>query len=867
MALADKKKYFRKLLAHTSFLTLISTINIVSVVATNQTSLNNVSPLSISSSWSNGPFVSGDNILLGGDHQIVLDQTGYLVNSIDTQGFTNNKITVQAASKLGDISTVNYVGGGDGSTSIEFVNNIELFLIGNNYNPVGYSALTLIAPSSSLGSGKGIVNFGVSESQSYVSTIQNINFDLGTPTLRLDKIGVISSALIADPNTYDYTGPTLVLKAGRKIYANEVQLSPSSVWGQSYAGHGLTGTLTLENNTILDARVTSRVSDLSSPFSGGGNLIVKGSTKILQSVGTYLDPVSVQFTGNDPGLRAQLYGDIYSFYSIAIEQSTLSFENSLLMSGTLQASSSTFDLNHNTLTIRYDTPYPLEGGGASYFFGNNVIYTTVNNTNDFGRIVVDGSNTSVNYDTVTHLDINLRGMTLDLPPPNGREYPILGKTTNGGQIILPDDEIVKLTTLSGGNLFVNWTYESKEINGIGYGLIIEKAKPQAEREQIIKDLATAAGVSPNTITNIINIINPNNTGQASNLGNSVIIAANSGTLLDLINRIEPVVVEATEASYIAAGEATRTVSERISSISAPARFNMAQQDGVSAGIEEEALKYGAWGSTYFSTALQRGRKEAPGYKTTTFGGTVGADTLVNDTTMVGAALSLMKLKIDHRDSNAGDKTHADGYLFSVYGLKELGEKWFVQAVLSVGTNKIKNRENRVEGTKYEIAHGSYTASNYGTELLGGYEYALNNSTMLTPMAGLSYNRISDSWYQESGTTNQNFLITKKADQKLEAIAGARLAFAREWRDSAVTPEVHGLFRYDILNRSPRVDVRIEGMANPLIPRTVETNRYFVNFGFGVSIAKGKMDYGFTYDNYLAKKYVGHQGTLKMRVNF
>jgi outer membrane autotransporter protein len=235
--------------------------------------------------------------------------------------------------------------------------------------------------------------------------------------------------------------------------------------------------------------------------------------------------------------------------------------------------------------------------------------------------------------------------------------------------------------------------------------------------------------------------------------------------------------------------------------------------------------------------------------------------------MIGAAISLMKLKIDHRDSNAGDKTHASGYLFSVYGLKELSEKWFVQGVLSVGTNRIHNRENRVQGSVYEIARGSYTASNYGTEILAGYEHALNDSTMLTPMVGFSYNRISDSWYQESGTTNQNFLITKKADDKLEAIAGARVTFAKEWRDSTLTPEVHGMLRYDVLNRSPEVDVRIQGLTDPLIPRTVETNRLFVNLGFGVSIAKGRMDYGITYDNYLAKKYVGHQGTLKVRVNF
>ena len=531
------------------------------------------------------------------------------------------------------------------------------------------------------------------------------------------------------------------------------------------------------------------------------------------------------------------------------------------MNSDVLSTGSTYDLQDNTLTFQASFPYIREDTTGTRFYDNITFYTTVVNETKFGKVVVNGTDGYVTFEDMNHMDLKLRGNTTTLPPASGRDYVVFGTVTNGGILTIPTDDQVTLVKLPGGNLFVNWSYSN--------GVIHEVAKPQSEINQILTDLINEAGGRPTTVVNVINIVNPNNTGQAAALGSAVIQAANTGNLVEAVNRLEPVVVEATQASYLAAAEATKTVSDRASSVSAPARFNMAMQEseGVSAGIKDDELKYGAWGSTYYSTALQRGDYQGPGYKTTTFGGAIGADTLVNDTTMVGVAFSVMKLKINHRDSNSGDKTTANGYLFSVYGLKELTEKWFVQAVLSVGTNKIDNRERRLQGSIYEIARGSYTASNYGMEVLAGYDRALGDYMMLTPIVGFAYNWLADSWYQERGTTSQNFLITRKADKKFEAIGGARLSFAREWKDMTITPEVHGLLRYAVVNLSPAIDVRIQGLTDPYIPRTVEPRRFFTNLGFGVSIAKGRMNYGLSYDSYLGKKYVGHQGTLKMRLNF
>ena len=41
----------------------------------------------------------------------------------------------------------------------------------------------------------------------------------------------------------------------------------------------------------------------------------------------------------------------------------------------------------------------------------------------------------------------------------------------------------------------------------------------------------------------------------------------------------------------------------------------------------------------------------------------------------------------------------------------------------------------------------------------------------------------------------------------------------------------------------------------------------MNLGFGLNANSGQFDYGVGYDADLASKFIGHQGSLKFRVNF
>ena len=58
-----------------------------------------------------------------------------------------------------------------------------------------------------------------------------------------------------------------------------------------------------------------------------------------------------------------------------------------------------------------------------------------------------------------------------------------------------------------------------------------------------------------------------------------------------------------------------------------------------------------------------------------------------------------------------------------------------------------------------------------------------------------------------------------------------------------------------------------GLATPLTTKAAKVTKTTFNLGLGVNAVSGRSEYGAGYDLYLAKKLVGHQGSLKVRVNF
>jgi outer membrane autotransporter protein len=276
---------------------------------------------------------------------------------------------------------------------------------------------------------------------------------------------------------------------------------------------------------------------------------------------------------------------------------------------------------------------------------------------------------------------------------------------------------------------------------------------------------------------------------------------------------------------------------------------------------------------FYSQTEQKKNKGVSGYQAKTSGGVVGFDTKANDSLTIGVAGTYVQSDVKMKDISAGNKNKVEVMMFSVYGLQEFNNNLFVQAIASFGSGKVKTKSKMIEtnAQNTEIvkvnASGKYDTMTYGTEVMGGYNFQVAEGAVLTPMLGLAYNRFNDSGYTEKGTRLSNRTFAKKSNDKLEGIIGAKASMTTDVSGVSVTPEAHGFARIAFNNKAPKTDVRLGSFTSPLSVKSNKGPSSFYNIGTSLNAKSGMMEYAVGYDATLATKYVAHQGTLKVRVNF
>ena len=244
------------------------------------------------------------------------------------------------------------------------------------------------------------------------------------------------------------------------------------------------------------------------------------------------------------------------------------------------------------------------------------------------------------------------------------------------------------------------------------------------------------------------------------------------------------------------------------------------------------------------------------------------DTKANDDLIIGGAMTFANSETKYKNLKSGDKTKVNSLMFSIYALQQITDTWFAQGSATIASNEVKNSNKRVTGgTAYELASSKYNAMSFVGDVLFGYNY-ITEGFSLTPMGGVRYSRVNSAGYKESGSITQNLDVSQKASNRFEVIVGGRVSSgAFDVNGMSVTPELHGFINHDVIGKTPKQDLRIGGVANSLNAKSSKPINTSYNLGVGVTANYGMMEYGAGYDVHLADKRVGHEGSLKVRVNF
>lgn len=286
--------------------------------------------------------------------------------------------------------------------------------------------------------------------------------------------------------------------------------------------------------------------------------------------------------------------------------------------------------------------------------------------------------------------------------------------------------------------------------------------------------------------------------------------------------------------------------------------------GVAAGDKSE--KFGLWASALGGVARQDKRRNSTAFRSSMFGGLVGADTMLSDKAMAGFAIGNAQGNVKFKDFRLGDKIKSSTWVFSGYGSYAFADNWFVRGAVTGSSTKVNSSEKRIgRNTGVAFAKGKYSVESFSAEAAVGYNFRTAGGGTFTPSVGVRLGRVNDIEYKESGAGVQSREVKHKAANTTSVLLGAQYSTTQYWDDVVLTPEAHLNVRYGHGVKTPK------GKFKPLGTNTFASytgdkpSNLNVNMGAGVTSNLDNIEYGVGYDVYLADKYIGHQGTLKVKV--
>lgn len=609
----------------------------------------------------------------------------------------------------------------------------------------------------------------------------------------------------------------------------------------------LEGDVKTSNQTLIDNASHLKVagsgafaSKVEANAANQGDVTFSRDVAISNTIGTTTALRNVSFDGNTSTAK--------SVAATAIKVGAKSFKttaDNVKLSGATTFAGSTLDLNTRKLT--------LDNAAGSSVTGNATIALEVSADGaSAGQLVVDGAASVLNLNAANSLSFNVTDNSA-LPGSAGRSYTVM--TTTNGAKITNLDAAKTVQVADNRNGFVVWTYNNatnvleQKNNASEKLLSVVKSQNNADLNEDVKLLASA-----------------DNTGSAQAVVNDLSKIADDKKVSDAVTRLTNPIVTSGEVL----GGINNAVESQVRGRSVLVgsqgvkTADAGTVTGMSAG---ENAMFGAWVMPFYNQATKKNDSKSAGYEAKSAGATIGADAMVNADLTLGAAFSYIKTDAKHKGKKAGDKTQADTYVISVYGTQQITNEMFVQGSMLFGSSNLKNKEKRITSTGNQIATGKYDSTSYGVEALFGYRYDMNGVN-LTPMAGFNYARVNDGGYVETGTTAQNLTVKKKAADKFNLIAGGSVDLGAIAMDGfQITPEAHAFVKHDLIGKSAKVDVKLDGLSSSLKPKSTKVEKTSYSAGLGLNSKVDMFDLGVGYDAEFAKKYVAHQGTLKVRVNF
>ncbi|MDX2049626.1 MAG: autotransporter domain-containing protein [Rickettsiaceae bacterium] len=812
----------------------------------------------------------------------------------------------------------------DSKASASFVGNAAMKITSSNG---GSGALTLVNDAQDIvvlsvgASGAQLKSLVLNGSKGLVTG------DLYTDALSFKKDSIVKATNISNisavTTTTNGTG-SLHFVTSSTLAAN-IGTSSQSIKELKYLGLG-TATLNLNSKQTYGAHIKALTPDALTVSNVGTN---SASTEFAQ-LGDPLGRLAAVSFGATSSYTTTLNGKVYAKALTAANASNITFKNSVYGGKLASKVDSTFTLGDNSAIVTFadgaglvdiDVVATTAGNGQLVFSGNNSLGKVGTSTTSIGKVTFSDSATSKTK--INDSIYTTNGVTF-----GSGEYVVTSDATIGGASTSNAGAVFNIgphaltfnnslttagaTTLkfdldSDGKVAGKFVSTGSTATVTASNLTVDMsgakvfAKDGSTSEDVIfaKDIGTNAssvtytsgngfvkwsGIQGSSSDYISLVAAHDAKGFKSTLGSSAtfstaasslfdsVSAATSGAALDLLELVTTLspskAVEALER--VAAPWSTDTtlasIADNASSVVSDRLAGISAASGVSSGAEDEALDIGVWTQGFGSGSTKKLKSNESGYNGTTVGGTLGADYLISDYSLIGLAVTQSGSTVKYKDTKSGDKSKQKNTFFSVYGKVDYQDNMFVKGNLAFGSGTVKDQTKKVASdTQYEIATAKYDTMSYNFELLFGRKFKIAEDTAFVPMFGGKYSRQNSGGYTETGSS-YNLTVTTRATDKTYAILGTALENKTQLQNLDLVSEAHVYGYYDLHDKKSGATAKLDGMTSTIDLAPSKSKKGSLNFGLGVDAKAGLVEYGVGYDARLAEKFVSHQGTLRVRIN-
>lgn len=280
-----------------------------------------------------------------------------------------------------------------------------------------------------------------------------------------------------------------------------------------------------------------------------------------------------------------------------------------------------------------------------------------------------------------------------------------------------------------------------------------------------------------------------------------------------------------------------------------------KQSGVSTG--DDANDAVVWAQIFGSTATQDKVGTIDGYDADSSGLALGWETEKSGD-LIGLSVSYSNVDVDGKSATAS-KTDAASTQAAVYGTYGKATDWMVG--YAIGSNDTSRTINF--GGLNSTAKGSYDSDIFSSKV--GHTFDASGS--FTPKADLSWTRIMNGSYTETGAGNLGLVVGSSTNDIVTARVGVEFAQHNESNGTVTIPRFSVMAGYDLVNDGAESSVSYIGGGTAFTTKAAAPEKVSLDLGFGVDHVSDDSTVSLNFNANLRDAYESMTGDITFKSKF